>query len=55
MNPIERIQKEMEGLEGLLSHAQRISQPKYIRQIRKDIGGLERELKIQRVRDANPL
>jgi hypothetical protein len=55
MNPIERIQKEMEGLEGLLSHAQRISQPKYIRQIRKDIGGLERELRIQRVRGANVL
>ena len=51
MSPIERIQKEIEGLEGLLVHAQRISQPKYIRSIREDIEGLQRELKIQRVID----
>ena len=50
MSPIEKIQTEIEGLKELLVHAQRISQPKYIRQIRKDIEGLERELKIHRVR-----
>ena len=50
MNPTERIQNEIQGLEGLLVQAIRISQPKYIRQIRKDIEGLQRELKIQKVK-----
>jgi hypothetical protein len=50
MNRIERIRNEIEGLEGLLVQAIRISQPKYIRQIRKDIEGLQRESKIEKVK-----
>jgi hypothetical protein len=49
MKRTDRIQTEIEGLEGLLTVAIRINQPKYIRQLRKDIEGLGRELKIQRV------
>jgi hypothetical protein len=45
MNPKERIQKDIEGLEGLLIQALRIQNPKYIREIRKDIEGLQRELR----------
>jgi hypothetical protein len=51
MKPTERIQTEIEGLEGLLIQALRIGNPKYIREIRKDIEGLQRELKIQRVKE----
>ena len=51
MNPKERIQKDIEGLEGLLTIAIRVNQPKYQRMIRRDIEGLQRELKIQRVRE----
>ena len=50
MNRIERIQGEIEGLEGLLVQAIRISQPKYIREIRRDIEGLQRELRIEKVK-----
>ena len=46
-----RIQRDIEGLEGLLIQALRIGNPKYIREIRKDIEGLRRELKIQRVKE----
>jgi hypothetical protein len=52
MNPKERIQNQIEGLEGLLIGAIRINQPKYIREIRKDIEGLQRELRIQRVKES---
>ena len=51
MNPKERIQTDIEGLEGLLTIAIRVNQPKYQRMIRRDIEGLQRELKIQRVRE----
>jgi len=43
MNPKERIQKNIEGLEGLLTLAIRVNQPKYQRELRKDIEGLQRE------------
>ena len=46
-----RIQTDIEGLEGLLTLAIRVNQPKYIRMIRGDIEGLRRELKIQRVKE----
>ena len=52
MNPKERIRNQIEGLEGLLIGAIRINQPKYIREIRKDIEGLQRELRIQRVKES---
>jgi hypothetical protein len=47
----DRIQTEIQGLEGLLIGALRIQNPKYIREIRKDIKGLQRELRIQKVRE----
>jgi hypothetical protein len=49
MKPTDRIQTEIEGLESLLTVAIRINQPKYVRELRKDIEGLGRELRIQRV------
>lgn len=52
MKPIQRIQTDIEGLEGLLIHALRIRNPKYIRMIGGDIEGLRRELKIQRVKES---
>jgi hypothetical protein len=52
MKGSERIQNEIEGLESLLTVAIRINEPKYIRQLRKDIEGLRRELKIQRVKES---
>jgi hypothetical protein len=51
MKPTERIQKDIEGLEGLLIQALRIQNPKYIREIRKDIEGLQKELRIQKVKE----
>jgi hypothetical protein len=51
MNPIQRIQKDIEGLEGLLTIAIRVNQPKYMRMIRADIEGLQKELRIQKVRE----
>jgi hypothetical protein len=51
MNIKERIQTEIQGLEGLLIGALRIGNPKYIREIRKDIEGLQKELRIQRVKE----
>ena len=47
----ERIQNQIEGLEGLLIEALRIGNPKYIREIRKDIEGLQKELRIQKVKE----
>ena len=52
MNPIQRIQKDIEGLEGLLIGAIRVNQPKYMRMIRADIEGLQRELRIQKVKES---
>jgi hypothetical protein len=51
MNIKERIQTEIQGLEGLLIQALRIQNPKYIRELRKDIEGLQRELRIQKVKE----
>jgi hypothetical protein len=51
MNIKERIQKDIEGLEGLLTIAIRVNQPKYVRELRKDIEGLQKELRIQRVKE----
>ena len=52
MNPIQRIHREIEGLEGLLIGAIRVNQPKYMRMIRADIEGLQRELRIQKVKES---
>jgi hypothetical protein len=52
MKPTERIQTDIEGLEGLLIGALRIGNPKYIRELRKDIEGLQRELRIQKVKES---
>jgi hypothetical protein len=49
MKRTERIQNQIEGLEGLLTIAIRINRPEYIRMIRRDIEGLQREWRIQRV------
>jgi hypothetical protein len=46
---LQSIRNRIEGLESLLTVAIRIGEPTYIRQIRKDIEGLGRELRIQRV------
>ena len=51
MKPIQKIQTDIEGLEGLLTMALRIQNPKYIREIRKDIEGLQKELRIQKVKE----
>jgi hypothetical protein len=51
MKPTERIQTEIEGLEGLLIHALRNGNPKYIRELRKDIEGLQRELRKVKVKE----
>jgi hypothetical protein len=51
MNPKERIQKDIEGLEGLLTLAIRIQNPKYQRMIRKDIEGLQKELRKVKVKE----
>ena len=52
MNPIQRIQTEIEGLESLLTVAKRVNQPKYVRGIRADIEGLQREFMIQKVKES---
>jgi hypothetical protein len=46
-----KIERDIEGLEGLLQIALRIGNPKYQREIRKDIEGLQRDLKIQKVKE----
>ena len=51
MNPKERIQKDIEGLEGLLTIAIRVNQPKYQRMIRADIEGLQKELRKVKVKE----
>lgn len=47
----DRIQKDIEGLEGLLTMALRIQNPKYIRELRKDIEGLQKELRKVKVKE----
>ena len=51
MKRTDRIKTEIEGLESLLTVAIRINQPKYVRELRKDIEGLGRELRIQKVKE----
>ncbi len=51
MNPKEKIQTEIEGLEGLLQIALRNGNPKYIREIRRDIEGLQKELRKVKVKE----
>jgi hypothetical protein len=51
MNIKDRIQTDIEGLEGILTIAIRVNQPKYMRMIRADIEGLQKELRIQKVRE----
>ena len=46
-----KIEGDIEGLKGLLTLAQRYNQPKYMRMIREDIHRLERDLKIQKVKE----
>ena len=52
MKPTERIQTEIQGLEGLLIGAIRVNQPKYMRMIREDIEGLQRELRKEKVKES---
>jgi hypothetical protein len=52
MKPTERIQTEIEGLESLLTVAIRVNQPKYMRRIRADIEGLQRELRKEKVKES---
>jgi len=49
MNSIDKIRNRIEGLQALLTMSIRIGEPQYTRNIRKDIEGCERELKILRV------
>lgn len=52
MNPIDKIQKRIEGLQALLTMSIRIGEAEYTRSIRNTITECERELKIQRVQRA---
>ena len=49
MNSIDKIRNRIGGLQALLQMSIRIGEPQYTRNIRKDIEGCERELKILRV------
>jgi hypothetical protein len=51
MKPIQRIQTDIEGLEGLLTIAIRVNQPKYVRELRKDIHHLQMELRKVKVKE----
>ncbi len=50
MSEIERTKKRIEGLQSLLTMSVRMGEPAYTRSLRKDIEGLERELKILKVK-----
>jgi hypothetical protein len=52
MNGIDKIKNRIGGLQSLLQMSIRIGEPEYSRNIRKDIEGCERELKILRVQQA---
>ena len=49
MSSIDKIRNRIGGLQALLQMSIRIGEPQYTRNIRKDIEGCERELKILRV------
>jgi len=53
MNPIDKVRNRIEGLQALLTMSIRIGEPQYTRNIRKDIEGCERELKILKVQQAH--
>ncbi len=53
MNSIDKIRNRIGGLQALLQMSIRIQEPQYSRNIRKDIEGCERELKILRVQQAH--
>ena len=53
MNSIDKIRNRIGGLQALLTMSIRIGEPQYTRNIRKDIEGCERELKILRVQQAH--
>jgi hypothetical protein len=50
MSEIERTEKRIGGLQSLLTMSVRMGEPAYTRSLRKDIEGLERELKILKVK-----
>jgi hypothetical protein len=50
MSEIERTKKRIEALQSLLTMSVRMGEPAYTRSLRKDIEGLERELKILKVK-----
>jgi hypothetical protein len=52
MNPIHKIEGRIKGLESLLRMSMRIGETNYMRSIRGDIEGLQRELKILRVQQS---
>ncbi len=52
MSPIDKIKNRIEGLQSLLTMSVRMGEPAYTRSLRKDIEGLERELKILKVKES---
>jgi len=50
MSPIDKIKNRIDGLQSLLTMSLRLGEPAYTRSLRKDIEGLERELKILKVK-----
>jgi len=50
MSEIERTKKRIDGLQSLMAMSVRMGEPAYTRSLRKDIEGLERELKILKVK-----
>jgi hypothetical protein len=53
MSGIDKVRNRIEGLQALLTMSIRIGEPQYTRNIRKDIEGCERELKILKVQQAH--
>ena len=52
MSEIERTKKRIAGLQSLMAMSVRMGEPAYTRSLRKDIEGLERELKILKVKES---
>ena len=50
MSSIEKTKKRIAGLQSLMAMSLRLGEPAYTRSLRKDIEGLERELKILKVK-----
>ena len=50
MSPIDKIKNRIDGLQSLMAMSLRLGEPAYTRSLRKDIEGLERELKILKVK-----